>query len=251
MSIWCNTKFRFRGVHEELLILKGKLEKWTNRNDFKKNAFGSGWLGNVLIGCMIDTGLCTEKKAVDQYDQRQKPLMDELDRQWEAYREGKEYHPQDDPDWLPYHRGKIVSDIEFNGLCELRLETETTYFVPQGLFEWVIERLGLGVSCWYLVKEINNGSYCTNDVLGLVFGKEYDFSVDCLRHGKDASDGKEEYISESMNTDGFLNFCRSIDEPIPGELSSEGIDNLVKKINNKKWSSEYSYCTVLRLKRRI
>lgn len=252
MPNWCYTKYRFQGVNEELLILKDKLEKWTNRNDFKKNAFGSGWLGNVLIGCMIDTGLCTEKNAVDQYDQRQKPLMEELDRQWKAHREGKEYQPQDDPDWLPYHRGKIVSDIEFNGSCELRLETETAWSETHTVFEWVIERLGLGVSCWYLAEERSNNYYRTNDLMGLIFDDECEFSVQYLLDGEDAGEGEsEEYFSEHVNKQSFLNLCRSmLEEPISKDVSDEELDNLVSRMNKQKWQSEYSYCSVSRLKRK-
>lgn len=252
MPNWCYTQFRVRGVHEELVILKEKLEKWTSR-EYYKSDFGKTWLGNVLIGCTIDTGLCTEETAAAEYDRREQSYWQAKDKKWQAGRHGIEIELQPDPDWLPGHRGSIISEIEFEGLCELRFETETAWSEMPDAFEWVIERLGLGVSCWYLEKEPNCGYYRTNDIMGLVFGEEYDFEVEYQLTGKDAGEGEsEEYFSEYVNKQSFLNLCRSmLEEPVSNDVSDEELDTLVSRMNKQKWQSEYSYCSVSRLKRRI
>lgn len=251
MPNWCYTQFRVRGVHEELVILKEKLEKWTSQ-EYYKSDFGETWLGNVLIGCMIDTGLCTEETAAAEYDRREQSYWQAKDKKWQAGRHGIEIELQPDPDWLPGHRGSIISEIEFEGLCELRFEIETAWSEMPDAFEWVIEGLGLGVSCWYLAKEPSCSYYCTNDVMGLVFGEEYDFEVEYLLTGKDAGDGEEEeFFCDSMGKQGFLNICRSIlEEQIPDDIPEEELDKLVYRMNSKSWMSEYSYCSVSRLQRR-
>ena len=251
MPNWCFTEFRVRGAHEELAILKEKLEKWTSQ-EYYKSDFGKTWLGNILIGCMIDTGLCTEETAASEYDRRQMSRMRVMDAKWQAERDGIEIAFQMDPDWLPKHRGSIISEIEFAGLCELRFETKTAWSETPDAFEWVIERLGLGVSCWYLAKEPNCGYYRTNDIMGLVFGEEYDFEVEYQLTGKDAGDGEEEeFFCDNMGKQGFLNICRSIlEEQIPDDIPEEELDKLVYRMNSKSWMSEYSYCSVSRLKRK-
>lgn len=251
MPNWCSTQYRLRGVHEELVVLKEKLEKWTSRNYFK-NRFEKTWLGNIIIGCMIDTGLCTEENAAAEFDRRERSYREAADKRWKAIRAGLNPAFEPDPEWLPRHRGTINSDINFNGLCELDFETETAYSETAKVFEWVIERLGLGVSCWYLAEERSNNYYRTNDLMGLIFDDECEFSVQYLLDGEDAGEGEsEEYFSEHVNKQSFLNLCRSmLEEPISKDVSDEELDNLVSRMNKQKWQSEYSFCSVSRLKRR-
>ena len=253
MPNWCFTEFRVRGAHEELAILKEKLEKWTSQ-EYYKSDFGKTWLGNILIGCMIDTGLCTEEAAASEYERREQSYRQAKDKKWQTEKAGIKIEIQPDPDWLPGHRGSIISAIEFASPCELRFETETAWSEMPDAFEWVIERLGLsnGIFCWYLARELSCGYYCTNDILGRLFGEEYDFDVTYLLHGKDAGEGKnEEFFSERVNTQMFLNICRNIlEEQISDDIPEEELNDLVYRMNSKSWMSEYSYCSVSRLKRK-
>lgn len=254
MPNWCYTCHRMKGPIEALEQLCNKLNEWTEK-EYVGSSFGSMWLGNILAGCLIDTGACTAETVEQEYERREKITRAWHDARMDALIAGKidqETIPEpDEEDRLPRHRGSLIEEprIENGMLC---VETETAWNDMADVFEWVIEKLGLPVEVYFLAEELGNGAYYTNDVTGDVFGKEYEFYVSGELYGEDTADGTNEYFDEfpQMDRKEVIQLCGELlGRELDCQMSDDELDAVIAEVEAKDWRCKDSYVSIYRLQR--
>lgn len=234
MANVCFTSYRLTGPLEELELLCEKLNKRTQQN-YIKNGYGKRWLGNILIGCLIDTGVCTKKTAEAEYSRREHLRV-----------EGK----NSEDDWPDDFRGNLIDDCCVED-GTLYFDTETAWDDKTKAFEWVIKKLGLSVECWYIAEELANGMYYTNDSTGAIFGEDYDFYVTGTIEAEDSAEGEPECIEDGqMNRKKFIEFCGEIlGREIDPDIDDKALESLIRDVEGFQWINEDSYVNVYRLDR--
>ena len=223
MPNWASTNFRFFGNREELERLKAFFKKW-NRVESIVNDFHEGWLGNLLCGCLIDTGEATPETIQDVYQN-----MD-----------------------LPYHRGSVVWTEDLGD--ELDVETETAWNAMPQVFDFIISRLGLEeISYVYMEEELGCCIYQTNDTDGIVWGPEFDYYVNIDLDGEDRKPllGRmETTIQDTMDEDGFVNLaCDILQLPVPETITEEFAVSLVDQMNSNEWKDDNTFVSIQKLER--
>lgn len=141
MPNWCFTSVQIEGPEKEILHLRDLITEWISTESDIENGFGKGWLGNIARKAGLDWEKVECRGAINDFT-------------------------------------GTVFDTS-SGNKAFAFDTETAWVPMNDMWYFILDTYAPNCQYWYIAEEYGNGIWETNNIDGVIFGKET-INIDCL-----------------------------------------------------------------------